>query len=271
MLKRIKRRWRRLIIFVAGIAAAPFSLNGATLTTPAPGTLFLGFRAAGGQGASTSYLVSIGSDLTYRNATPNTSFTVSGLGDIGADLVAAYGSNWHSREDLFWGVFGVRNTVSSTVYGSRAQSPVGTLSAPWPSLDATARNGTASAITSVLEGTGGYTGSESTANSPVATLQPNSAQASSYNKQVATQGTTDFGSLSQWGDIEDSFDSGASGTALDLYRIASTGVTRTGTFTIDTAGTLTFAAPVPEPTTTLLLGAAGLALILRRRTPSSIK
>lgn len=139
------------------------------------------------------------------------------------------------------------------------------MSSAWPSLNATSRNGTAGAITSVLEGIGGYSGSESTSNSPVATLQLNSAQASSYHQQVATLGTTDFGSLSQWGTIEASFADGASATALDLYRVSSAGVTRTGTFTLSNTGGLTFAAPVPEPTATLLLGSAGFALILRRR------
>ena len=250
---------------MAGLGAATVAAHGATLTTPAPGTLFLGFRASGGQGSSTSYLVSIGADLTYRNATPGSTRIVSGLGDVGADLVAAYGVNWIDREDLYWGVFGVRPSVNSVVFASRAQSPVGITSLAWPELGATARNGTAGAITSVLESTGGYTGSESTVNSAVATFQANASQSSSYNQQVATPGTTDFGSLSQWGSIEGAFGGGDSGTALDLYRIASTGVTRVGTLTIDSKGSVGFAAPIPEPLTAAFIGASGLALTLRRR------
>ena len=265
MFKRIKSRWGRLIIAAALIGATSTGASGVTLATPPAGTLFLGFRSSGGQGASTSYLVSLGSDLTYRNAAPGSSFAVSGLGDIGADLVSAYGNNWSSREDLFWGIFGVRSSVNSTVYASRAQTSVGVPSLAWPDLNATSRNGTAGAITSVLEGTGGYTGSDSTPNSPVATFQSNSSSASSYNFQVATPGTTDFSSLSQWTSIEGSFGSGPSGTALDLYRVAGAGVSRTGTFTINSSGDVQFAAPVPEPATALLFGLAGLSFLLRRR------
>ena len=95
----------------------------------------------------------------------------------------------------------------------------------------------------MLESIGGYRGRDATANSTAATFQPNSADASSYFKQVATAGTTDFGSLSEWASIEDSFGGGAAATGMDLYRIAGSGVTRTGTFTISGAGVLTFSAP----------------------------
>lgn len=248
----------------AVVLAGIISSHAATVAAPAAGDLFLGFRASGGQGASVSYLVNIGNDLTYRNSPVGSSFDVSGVGNIGADLISAYGSNWNARADLFWGIFGTRASVNSSVYASREQDPIGTITAPWSALDSTGRNGTSGAITSVISEVGGYTGSDATANSAVATLQPNSGAASSYNRQVASPGTTDFGSLSQWSSIEGDFGSGTAGTALDLYRIGSTGVSRVGTFSLSDTGILHFAAPVPEPGSAAL-GSAAVLLALRRR------
>lgn len=242
------------------------AVHATTVPTPGAGDIFLGFRASGGQGGSVSYLVNIGNDVTYRNAPVGTSFTVSGLGDIGADLVSTFGINWKTRADLYWGIFGTRVGVSSTVYGSREQSPFGTYTSAWDPLDSTGRNVTSSNISSVISGVGGYTGGDATINSSAATIQTNTTQASSYNYQVATTGTTDFGSVSRWSSIEGSFGSGTAGTALDLYRIGSAGVTRTGTFTIDDSGTVGFAAPIPEPSSAAFVAAAlSLVAVLSRR------
>ncbi len=239
----------------------------ATVSNPQSGDIFLGIRASGGQGASVSYLVNLGSDTQFRNVAAGSTFTVSTGGNIALDLVATYGSNWNTRTDLSWAVFGVRASESSILYASREQSVVGQITPPWEALDVTGRNGTASAITSVLEGVNGYRGRESTAVSPVAVLQPNTAEASSYYKQVATAGTTDFGSLSGWTSIEGDFGGGTSGTALDLYRIAGSGVSRLGTFSLNNAGVLSFTA-VPEPSAALTTLAAAGAVLLRRRRPT---
>ena len=253
---------------LAAVVAGITNADGAAVATPNAGDLLLGFRASGGQGASVSYLVNIGNDSTYRNAAPGSSFDISGAGNIGVDLIATYGSNWNTRTDLFWGIFGTRASVNSTVYASREQDPIGAVTASWSALDSTGRNGTSGAITSVISEVGGYTGSEATSNSPFGTLQTNSGAASSYNRQVSTPGTTDFGSLSQWSSIEGDFGSGTAGTALDLYRIGSTGVSRVGTFSLNDAGNLHFAAPVPEPGTAVLGGAVAIAGLFRRRRSS---
>jgi Bacterial TSP3 repeat len=239
--------FRKALSVFAGPLFILHTATAATVPAPVSGDLYLAFRAAGGDGGSESYIVKLGQDTPFRNAAAGSTFAVSGLGNIAADLTAVYGADWSTRADLFWGVFGVRPSASSIIYGSKERNPVTSVSVSWPLLDTTSRNTTASQITSVLESIGGYKGREATENSTVATFQPNSADASSYHKQVATPGTNDFGSLSEWTTIEGDFGSGVSGTALDLYRIAGSGVTRVGSFTISGAGVVQFTAPSATP------------------------
>jgi len=211
------RHWPMALVLSAAAAVA------APVPAPQPGELFAGFRAVDGQGVSTSYLVKLGPDTVFRSAAPGTGFEVSGLGGVGADLSAVFGSDWATRGDVQWGIFGVRNSVSSTVYGSRGRTVAGEVAPAWPALNSTGRNGVAGAITSVLEGVGGYTGSEATAHSAVATVQANTSEASSYARQVGTPGTTDFSTLSQWTNIEASFAGGPAGAVLDLLDILTRG------------------------------------------------
>lgn len=259
--------------FAAFAVLSSATLQAAPVPAPVSGDLYLAFRAEGGTGGSSSYIVKIGQDTLFRSAAADTSFNVPDLGNIGADLAATYGANWNSRSDLYWGIFGVRPSASSILYGSRERNPVSEPAADWPLLDLTGRNTTASQITSVLESIGGYKELDATSNSSVAALQPNSSDASSYNKQVATPGTNDFGSLSEWTSIEGSFSAGTSGTALDLFRIAGSGVTRVGTFSLNNSGVLNFkaaggsapTAPVittpPTDTTAFSGGIAGFSVV----------
>lgn len=240
----------RPLLALALVAVAGLLLvrpaEAALVPNPQSGDIFLAFRASNGQGDSTAYLVNLGPDTLFRNAVSGSSFDVTGLGNLGADLAGIYGGNWHTRPDLHWAIFGVRNTASSTVYASRARPAGGGVSVSWPALDLNGRNGTATQITSVVEGTYGYKGRTATANSTVATTQPNASTASSYNYQV-TSGATDFGSLSQWSTIEGNFAAGSTGTALDLYRIAGTTSTRLGVFSLSTAGAVHFTAATAAP------------------------
>lgn len=222
-------------LWTAAVQAAP-------VPAPLPGDLFAGFRASDGQGSATSYLVKLGPDTVFRTAAPGSTFDVAIPGHIGADLAAIFGPSWITRSDVQWGIFGVRTSVNSTVYGSRARNQPQVVAPAWPSLNSTGRNGVAGAITSVLQEVGGYQAGEATANSPVAMLQPNTAEASSYARQVGSPGTSDFSSLSQWTSIEASFGGGADAPVLDLFRIATAGTSHIGSFSINSSGTIHFAA-----------------------------
>ena len=238
------------ILPVVGLMATATLLIAAPVPVPQNGDLFVGFRASAGTGASVSYLVNLGSDANFRNQPLGTVLTLSSLGDLGADLVATYGPSWHTREDLSWGIFGVRNSASPSVYGSRLRPSGQTPSTPWPAINLTARSNVASEVLSVIEQLRGYRGRDATPNSAVATLQPNASEKSSYNFQVATPGTADFGSLSQWGTIEANFGSGPSSANLDVYWISGSStdpVRRLGYFEISSSGQITFRNPSIAP------------------------
>lgn len=212
----------------------------APVTSPSDGDIFLGFRASGGQGSGVSYIVNIGNDATFRNATPGQTLSLSTLG---TDLEATFGANWHSRGDVYWGFFGARNVVNPPVYASRAQVPVGTAAADFPALATNARTATKNQIVSVITA---YKELQATGSNAAAAVQTNASTAGSYNFQI-TGGTTSFGTLSQWTDIEGNFGAGASGSALDLFRLSGSSaqgdvVNRLGTFSITSGGAVSFVA-----------------------------
>lgn len=243
----LPRLFSRAALLAAAAVVLPVSFShAAPVPSTVTGDVFLGFRASDGQGSSVSYLVKLGQDTTFRNAAQGSEFDVTGLGNIGADLTATYGAEWATRADLSWGIFASRVSANSSVYASRARATTGVIATAWPALPQTSRNATAQTIVDVQSSIGGYDGSEATANSSVATVQTNTSQDSSYFKQVATPGTTDFGSLSQWTSIEANFSGGTGGAALDFFRISSAGSSHIGTFTINAGGTVHFAA-VPLP------------------------
>lgn len=228
-------------LHVAGLSQA------AQVVAPAPGDIFLGVRAVDGQSSGISYIVNIGNDSTFRTAGAG---TVLSLANIGADLTAIFGVNWHSRSDLYWGVFGTRNQTNPVTYGSREQSPFGSSSAGFAAQNLTARSSTNTQLVSVISG---YASLQATDNNPKAAAQTNASNSASYSFQTGTAGTTDFGSLSNWATIEGNFGAGAGRTALDLFRYSgntSTGVNsveRLGAFSLTSSGALSFlAGPVPE-------------------------
>lgn len=272
----MKLRNYKLASGLTALAAMITPSLAATVANPVNNDIFIAFRSTS---ASSSLIVNVGQYSAFANQaanSPGTTVSLGALGNIGADLVSAFGANWNTSGNVLWGAFGRSTSGFTTVYGSREQTSVGTTGDAWPVLDDTARTSTSSAIGSVLTGSGGYRGGTQTLNSTVSVLQSNSAQSSSYAFQVGTAGTTDFGSLSGWDSIEGDFGGGTSGTALDLFKFYATDgtgltnqVTTPGFFTIDDLGALSFTS-IPEPSAALL-GAAGMfALLTKRRRQSFV-
>lgn len=235
------------------------------------GELFIGFYADGGQGSSESLLVNIGSAATFRDAT--TSFTLSSVGSFATDLANTYGSDWNTRVDLYWGVYGTNYDITGngtpvngdpqyTLYGTKSQAVLGTVTTPFNRATTATQSIPSSFMYDVSNQTG-VAGS----NSKVL-IQTESALNNDFKKfqtgAVAFNGYFQA-SLGNFGD-------GTAGTALDLFRMqvrTSPGQVGTyeGTFTISNTGIVTFTA-VPEPGTWALLAIAAGAFwfgVRRRR------
>ena len=250
----------------------------------ADGDLILGFRATGGQGASTDYLVDVGSAATFLTSIANNQVNLS-LGPIGTDLVALYGVNWSSRVDLFWSLSGTQKIAgngfgNNTMFATRSDSvdaPAGpntNTTTPWTRPSSFGAGAPAGKMLSLGQKYGvGTTGAvvgtdqmEST-NVPGALIQPTS-QVNSYN---SFQGTSAFGYFSDANGIEGSFGSGTS-AFLDLYQL-NTGAgpaAYLGSLAINNAAQITatgagFQVPEPSVAASIGFGAAALGAMRRRR------
>jgi hypothetical protein len=271
---------KAMLALIGSVMLVPASSE-ATLTYN-DGDLLLGFRATGGTGAPTSYLVNLGSIAQFLNANAtDTILTLDAeIGNIGLDLSATYGS-WQNRLDVLWSVTGVQKTAgnalgNNTLLVSRAAG-----GAPWQRLSSFGSGAPALK----LQGEGqkfaiGTTGPEvgtdqiESTNSAFALIQPDSQFNSHESYQPGgpnASGAAAYGVFN--GGVESSFEFGTSQALLDFYVSApgSGDADFIGQFSINNTGTVTFTPEgVPEPSTAMALGLGALALgCMRRRTVKS--
>lgn len=243
------------------------------------GDLFLGFRASGGQGATQTYLVDLGQAAIYRDAAEGTSFTLDGtiagtdIDDIGADLSSIFGASWFSRSDLFWGIAGGVTPAASgdtlnTLYASAAQDSFG-ISTPWNRRSNSQQGATNTKIQTMA--TTFQNNYSNTVNSAKGVNEgfsdPNSWGSYQPGGTVPNSGGISFAAFGP--SIEGNFANGASGTALDLYRMTTSSTaglpgSYEGTFSINNSGAVSYTV-TPEPTSTLLIGTGLAAFAMRRR------
>jgi hypothetical protein len=248
---------------LSGLVSFPNTASAQVAVTPyTNGDIFLGFRALDGTGASTAYLVNLGQVSQFTTAA--NPFSLTSIGNIGLDLVSIYGSDWNTREDVRWGIFGASGSGTAAIlYGSRERTSPNTPSTPWPELTGIARSSTLSDINAVRNGYNNQ--GPTTVNSTRAITEAASRQ-NGYVSYVDP--SSDFGTLSQWSSIEGSFANGTAETRLDLHRVTGSVATSVsiGTFAIGDSGVLTFT-PIPEPGTVVLFGLAGVIFFffVRRR------
>lgn len=100
------------------LAAAGLVL-GATAATAAPwppakGDLILGVQATGGTGSTTNVFFNLGPAHTLRDA-PNPGTL---LANLESELASAFGSDWATRSDLYFGIIANRNNAPATGLGS---------------------------------------------------------------------------------------------------------------------------------------------------------
>ncbi len=100
------------------LAAAGLVL-GATAATAAPwppakGDLILGVRASGGTGSTTNVFFNLGPAHTLRD-TPNPGTL---LANLNTELTSAFGEDWATRNDLYFGIIANRNNAPASGLGS---------------------------------------------------------------------------------------------------------------------------------------------------------
>ena len=249
------------------------------------GDLILGFRATGGQGASTDYLIDIGSAAAFL-ASVNTNQLNLSLGPIAVDLVSIYGAGWNSRADVLWSLSGVQKIAgngfgNNTMFASRSDSvdapagPTTNTTTPWNRPSSFGAGAPAGKMLSLGQKYGvGTTGAVSgtdqieSTNAPGALIQPTS-QSNSY---ASFQGTSAFGYFSDANGIEGNFGSSSS-AVLDFYQLntGSGPSSFIGNLAINNAGLVTATGngfvPTPEPSVaaSIMFGTAVLGAMRRRR------
>ena len=248
------------LIVLLGSFASAHALTPVQLSYTAD-DLFLGFRASGGTGATQCYLVDIGQASIYRDATGNVS---PSLGNIASDLTTLFGANWYSRSDVFWSVTGTpgASAVGSDgvklLYATAVQ--VGGASTAWLGGSTTAQGTAMGKMISMSQqyvATLAAVPNYSTSNSLVGLIQ-NNTDPNSYSQYATGPSGISFGFFNPT--VE-----GTVSSVLDLYRIP-TGIYNqeapsVGSFSLNSSGVLTFAKPVPEPSSLGLFGAASALLV----------
>ena len=274
------------ILALAGTAAFLPSTANATITYT-DGDLILGFRATGGQGASTDYLVKLGSAASIINSLVPITFSI---GNTGGDLTTLFGS-WSTRGDVLWSVSGVQKVAgngfaNNTMFATNSDpthGPLGTSSStPWVRPSSFGAGTPAGKVQSAgLKYGAGTTGAvagtdqiEST-NAPGALIQPTS-QSNSFASfmpfGINTTGSSAYAYFNDANGIEGTFETGTINSVLDLYQLTpaagSLPGTFNGNFSISNSAVVTYtpAGFVPEPTAGLsvLLGTAILGGLRRR-------
>lgn len=230
-----------MLLIQVGQAALPYS----------DGDILLGFRATGGEGATTDYLINIGSITQFTSTSGQLSVNV---GNIATDLSNTFGADWKTRSDVLWSVSGVQKVAgngfpsNNTMFVSRAELTPGTQSVPWTRASAFGAGTPAGKILS-MSGSAGYAAGATadqtiSPNNPKALLQSTNAVNSYASFQPGgsnTVGTSAFAFFNAAGGIEGNFANGTSGSVLDFYKLepGSGNAVLVGGFKLDNNGNLT--------------------------------
>jgi hypothetical protein len=268
----------RTLIALAGIT---FAAQSHAALNYDEGDLVMAFRATGGTGAATNYLLNLGSKAQFIGAAQIITLNAQ-LGNFKADLEALFTAGWQTRVDFFWSISGVhKSTVgvfaANTMFmtKSRGDTLASADVAGSTAWTAPSTFGAGSPAGKVLElglryelGNGGIqpTGSTESTNSLLALIQPEGVT-QSYRSYMPgglnTAQSTAFGFFGGASTIE-----GLTSLGLDLYTLtpgAGTG-NYEGSFALSPTGTVTFTpVNVPEPSAFVAIGSGFVAFVTRRR------
>lgn len=268
---------RGLLLGSALLLGSPAAMAAWTFNN---GDVLLGFQATGGQGSGTNIFFNLGSSTALRDG------AIQGvLGNLDFDLTQAFGENWYERSDVYFGVIGNLNTGSTNIGQIGYNAPVnGDPSRTVYLSQPTVNPGegilwTGLSSNNLANAGGAFTGQETM----VAGLNPTASGAAVLEQSTAPtawqNGWTKHNPVGEAayqvlaGGIQQNFGKGGSATYADVQRIlaSNTGANPTGTVgsgtyeytvAIGNDGTISV---IPEPSTTLLVGLAGVACAFRRR------
>jgi hypothetical protein len=210
------------------LSAAPFTFTN--------GDLIIGFQATGGQGTNTNVFFNLGPAINHRD---NGNLGV--LGNIATTLSAAYGSNWYSRTDLYFGAFGnlnfaqnsgiggqgpVNGDPSATIYVSQAAAAPGQ-SLLWTGYTSTALRSAGNTFSGMEQMVVSLTANADNSANVDQTTQP-----LEWNNGWTVYNPTPGGAFGIFnGGIQQNFGKGGSATHVDVQRILAytTGAAPTGT------------------------------------------
>lgn len=241
------------LIALAGVIVAAPSAN--AVLTYTSDDLFIGFHQTGN--STKEYIINIGQASAFRDASTPFTLSLSGT-SFATDMQAAFGINWRTSGDIFWGVVG---TTQNTAQGSDpirliyASEPAGS-TAPAASSSQSGPSGTIISFKNNWQ-TNGIEGSLGNS----ASLDPSALTTSWTNSVGNAAGPFGTSALTP---LEALLSSN-----LDLFRIPQTTtgqpVTNEGFFSINPgANSVTFT-PTPEPSSAALAGLGLLVWIGRCR------
>lgn len=218
---------------LAGTAqAAPLSSDGEVL---------IGFRATGGTGSSTNYVVDLGQVAGLTGLTEVTTLPLTG---VSADLTTIYGASWHTRTDIYWGaVAAVGNfadvgaDAAKTLYATKAELTNGTVATAWPRKGDAAQTSVGSRISAVRSRYNLSTPATNAATDTAVTMSTSDLNSwSSYQPGGSNSSGIGF---AHWNPQID----GNPGTYLDLFRLplgADEPGTLVGRMVLNSNATITF-------------------------------
>lgn len=274
--------------------AASSAMGAFTFTN---GDLILGFQATGGTGATQNVFFNLGSGVYHRNnpgynfgvgTNGNNPFGTTGqtqIGNISTTLASVYGANWYTRSDVYFGVIGNLRGNTNTGIGSAPAvngDPSRTFYLSTPTVNpgegllisASAYPGAAlGSAATTLSGTETMIVGLTTQGDGAAILSQTTQPVEWQNGWTVRNPTPGASYGVFTGGIQQSFGQATPFTSVDLQRVLSTntGATPSGvvgggtyetTFRIGSNGSIS---AIPEPSSSLLAAAAGIALVLRRR------
>jgi hypothetical protein len=290
---------------MAAAALALLAPSGhAQTVTYAPGDLLFAFEEPGN---ANNYILDLGpvTEFITLSQTPGTTDlnTLLTLGNIGADLTAAFGSGWATNNatpgtNVQWGAFdassktaggttgvgGVLGLPKETLFLTQYETSPGGQSNDPAEKSASNQGGAVSLFNSFSNS--GFAGQSQTANSTVGTIIASGGINSwtAYNPNGSSTGAFGTGlDVEQDQEAGNAF-IGPTNSQLDLYELlpsGATGYTGSGTdlgsFTLtpsaDPGGyslNFTSAASVPEPSTYAAIGLGAAFLVLFRRSRGAL-